>query len=244
MTLQEAMAELERLGGELTRKTWMRHAAPAPLFGVPYAALYKLRKRIGTDVGLARSLWITGNHDARVLATLVVDPVALSREELDAWLGDAHYRLLNDAVAGVAANSPHARPVAEVWRRDPGEWTSAAGWNVVARLAAGDLVTDEWLADRLVEIERDLRAAPNMTRYCMNSALIAIGGYRPALTARAQAAAKRIGKVEVDHGDSSCKTPEAASYIRKMVERRAKKRPAARKKAAGARRRPARRRAR
>ncbi|MDA0206235.1 MAG: hypothetical protein O3A53_09280 [Acidobacteria bacterium] len=36
----------------------------------------------------------------------------------------------------------------------------------------------------------------------------------------AVAAAKRIGVVEVDHGQTGCKTPGAASYIRKIVERR------------------------
>ena len=36
------------------------------------------------------------------------------------------------------------------------------------------------------------------------------------------AAARRIGKVMVDHGDTSCKTPDAESYIIKCVEHRAK----------------------
>ena len=34
-------------------------------------------------------------------------------------------------------------------------------------------------------------------------------------------AAKAIGKVEVDHGDTDCKTPDAASYILKAAKRRA-----------------------
>ena len=40
---------------------------------------------------------------------------------------------------------------------------------------------------------------------------------------RSLAAARRIGKVEVDHGDTGCKTPDAVDYIRKMAERRAAK---------------------
>lgn len=32
--------------------------------------------------------------------------------------------------------------------------------------------------------------------------------------------AARIGKVEVDHGETGCKTPDAAVYIRKTLERR------------------------
>jgi len=37
------------------------------------------------------------------------------------------------------------------------------------------------------------------------------------------AAAKRIGKVEVDHGETGCKTPDAAAYIRKVLDHRRKK---------------------
>jgi len=59
--------------------------------------------------------------------------------------------------------------------------------------------------------------------YQMNGALISIGGSMPALQKKALAAAARIGKVEVDHGDTDCKTPDAADYIRKMAERRSAK---------------------
>ena len=38
---------------------------------------------------------------------------------------------------------------------------------------------------------------------------------KPALKKEAIAAAGRIGKVEVDHGKTSCKTPDAAAYIKK-----------------------------
>ena len=54
----------------------------------------------------------------------------------------------------------------------------------------------------------------------MNSALIAIGIRNSALESKALSAAKKIGKVDVDHGETSCKTPDAAKYIRKTVERK------------------------
>jgi 3-methyladenine DNA glycosylase AlkD len=230
MTLHEAMAELERCSSEQGRKTWARHGTPAPLFGVRYADLYRIQKRIGRDMGLARALWITGNHDARVLATLIAEPAELSRAELDSWVGEASYRILNDAVASLAAKSGHARALADAWRRDGSEWTSAAGWNVVGGAAAQG-ADEAWLRACLEEIPRAIRAAPNYTRHCMNNALIAIGGCCPALTARALEAARAIGKVDVDHGDTSCKTPDAAPYIRKMLAHRAKKAATAKRKA-------------
>ncbi len=57
----------------------------------------------------------------------------------------------------------------------------------------------------------------------MNNALINIGVRNPALEKKADAAAKRMGTVEVDHGETSCKTPDAAAYIKKTLAHRRKK---------------------
>jgi hypothetical protein len=54
----------------------------------------------------------------------------------------------------------------------------------------------------------------------MNSALIGIGINKPALRKKAIEAARRIGKVEVDHGETNCKTPDAVPYIEKAAKRK------------------------
>ena len=38
------------------------------MFGVSYAALGKLKRKIKVDHELAEKLWATGNHDARIAA--------------------------------------------------------------------------------------------------------------------------------------------------------------------------------
>ncbi|HEY9420470.1 MAG TPA: DNA alkylation repair protein, partial [Thermoanaerobaculia bacterium] len=83
-------------------------------------------------------------------------------------------------------------------------------------------LTDEDCEKLLARIERDIHSERNRVRYEMNNLVIAIGGRNPDLQEKAIAAASRIGKVEVDHGETGCKTPEAVSYIRKMAERKKK----------------------
>lgn len=56
---------------------------------------------------------------------------------------------------------------------------------------------------------------PQLSSRVNHGALIAISSHIPELTERALEIAAKIGKVEVDHGDTSCKTPDAADYIRK-----------------------------
>ena len=236
MKLAEAMRRLKTLGTEQTRKTYRRHGASDPLFGVRYADLYVLHKESGVDHALALALFETGNHDARILATLIADPEAFTTKQLDAWQKAAGDYVVNGAITTVAAKSSLAPRIAMRWRKVKAEYRSAAGWGIVASLSApGTGADDEWLRPLLEEIRAGIATAPNRTRNAMNNALISIGGYREALRAEALAVAKAIGKVEVDHGDTGCKTPDAVPYIKKMAahqSRKAVKKKAAKKKAA------------
>lgn len=103
------------------------------------------------------------------------------------------------------------------------------GWGIVAHLAMEEgAIEDAWGAALVEEIRRGIATAPNRTRHEMNMALIALGGSKPRLEKVALAAAKAIGEVVVDHGETGCVTPDATAYIRKMAARRAgKKKPAA-----------------
>src|SRR3712207_2599512 len=111
-----AMGRLEALGTEQNRKTYARHGATENVFGVSYADLGKLQKEIKVDHDLACELWATGNHDARILATKVADPAALTAKDADAWIREAGNYIEMEAVGSLVARSPIARSRAEAWR--------------------------------------------------------------------------------------------------------------------------------
>jgi hypothetical protein len=68
----------------------------------------------------------------------------------------------------------------------------------------------------LKRAEKEIGKAPNRVRYCMNSFVIAVGSAVAPLLARAKAAAKRIGTVEVDMRGTACKVPPALGTIEKI----------------------------
>lgn len=68
-------------------------------------------------------------------------------------------------------------------------------------------------------IEAKIHQSKNHARYAMSNALIAIGMRSAKLEKLAITAAKRIGTVEVDHGETNCKTPEAVAYIKRARAR-------------------------
>ena len=82
-----------------------------------------------------------------------------------------------------------------------------------------DSISDADAGKVIATIEKQIHKSPNWARYAMNNAIIALGVRRPKVRKDAVAAATRIGKVDVNHGDTNCKTPEAVSYIERAVKR-------------------------
>ena len=220
MSLSDVMQTLEKAGSEQTRKTYTRHGAKGPMFGVSFGTLSALQKRIRVDHELALKLWDTGNVDARNLAMKIAEPAVMKPSDLDRWARENEFAMCNLYIGSLASESPHGTAKAREWLASTDVKLRSAGWTLVGILANRDEATrDEAFAKRLEQIEKSIHAAPNEEKYAMNGALIAIGGRSAALRKAACAAAKRIGKVDVDHGDTACQTPDAVSYIEKMWAR-------------------------
>ncbi len=215
------LAELEALGTAQNRKVYARHGVTGPMFGVSFANLRKLAKKLRRDHTLARALWDSGNHDARVLALSVADPASVDLDEIEAWAADMDNYVLIDEFTAFVARTEYSGICADEWTERDGEWIVSAGWNLVAQQALGDNdLADTYFEQRLSTIESRIGGAANRVRHCMNGALIAIGGRNESLRQNAIATAKRIGPVIVDHGETSCKTPEAVAYIGRIWARR------------------------
>lgn len=221
MTGAEVLQKLERLGTEQNRKVYRRHGVGGNQYGVSFTNLKKLRRKIETDQGLAEELWATGNHDARILATMIADPHIVSEELLETWIRDLDNYIITDSLAKLVNSTPHRLAKMEQWSASPEEWVGRAGWQLLAHLAMGDddLPSEYW-EGYLEIIQEEIHSRKNRTRDAMNTALIAIGLRDAVLETKALAAAAKIGKVEVDHGETGCKTPDAAAYIKRVNERK------------------------
>jgi DNA alkylation repair enzyme len=224
VTVDEVINELAALGTEKNRGIYQRHGAKEPIFGVSYADLGKLAKRIKVDQPLAEALWAAGNHDARVLGLQITDPAAVAAQVADAWMADCDNYVLADALAGVVARSPVGEARAIAWRDRPDEWPASAGWATTTRLVSSGVIDDASCSVLVDQIVREIHARPNRVRHEMVMTLIAIGARGDAtLKQRVLDADRAIGKLAVDHGQTGCKTPAIGPYIAKIEARNAKR---------------------
>ncbi|MGG0124622.1 DNA alkylation repair protein [Bacillus paranthracis] len=224
MLLEEVMQQLEEYGTEQNRKTYKNHGAKEPLFGVSFANLKLLKKKIKKDHDLAILLWETKNMDAMTLATMILDPKKVTTELLNKWVQEVDYYCLMDVLMTAICTSPIAIERMEDWTKSDDEWIGRAGWSLLANIAIKNkTLQDDVFSPYLDEIKENIHNEKNRKREAMNSALIAIGIRNEDLERKAIEIAREIGKVQVDHGATSCKTPDAESYIKKAGERATKK---------------------
>jgi 3-methyladenine DNA glycosylase AlkD len=224
MNLNSAQRELKRRGTAQNRKVYRRHGVGENMYGVSVADLRLLAKQIKVDQNLAVQLWATGNHDAQILATLIADPDQFDAKTLDAWSRDLENYVITDQFAGLVARTPYRQRKAEKWRTARSEWIGRAGWDLIGQLALHQPdLPDNYFESYLIEIETSIHQQKNRVREAMNNALIAIGLRNAALQEKALGIAAAIGRVEVDHGETNCKTNDATDYILRTVEHRHKK---------------------
>jgi len=221
MNAEQVLAALKSAGTAQTMKTYRRHGIQGDIYGVSYTELGKLRKKLKVNQPLAQDLWASGNYDARVLATMVGDPAAISEATLDSWSRDLDSQPLADAFGGFVARTPYAMTKMKAWMSAGNERLESVGWRLLSDAAmTAEELPDSFFEDYLQILELSIDSAKNRVRYAMNGALIAIGLRNASLGMKAIVSARKIGKVVVDHGDTNCRTPDAETYILKAKARK------------------------
>ncbi|MFI5095243.1 MAG: DNA alkylation repair protein [Candidatus Acidiferrum sp.] len=216
------MAELKKKGTEKTRKIYARHGmATNKMFGVSMADLKAIAKTIKGQQALALELYETGNLDAMYLAGMVADGSQMTTKQLNAWAeGAANLQMISEyTVSWVTVENANACDLALQWMKSKKEHVAASGWCTYSGLLATkpdedlDLAEIEKLLDAVIKGIKDPR---NRVRYTMNGFVISVGAYVKPLLKRAKTAARQIGAVSVDVGDTACKVPLATAYIEKI----------------------------
>jgi 3-methyladenine DNA glycosylase AlkD len=223
MTVDEIMVQLKEWGNENTVRIFKNHGAKDPIYGVKVADLKKIVKKVKKDHTLALQLWDTGNSDAQYLAGLIADETKVTKQELQKWAREASWYMLSDyVVATVASECAFGLELAREWIKSDRQLIASAGWSTFSGWLAikGESAVDlDEIKVLLGYVEKNIHQAKNRARYSMNGFVIAVGGYIPALSDEAIAISKKIGKVKVYMGKTSCKVPYAPEYIVKMIAR-------------------------
>jgi 3-methyladenine DNA glycosylase AlkD len=224
MTVPEIMAQLEEMGSSQTVKTLVNHGGPADkMFGVKVGDMKTIVKKVKKNHELSLALYRTGNSDAMYLAGLIADEKKITKADLQEWMQGAYWHMLSEyTVAWIAAESRFGWELGLEWIDSDQELIANAGWSTLANyvsLTDDDKLDFAKLQALIQRVEQTIHQSPNRVRFAMNLFLICTAGYVPLLMDRVLEASKKIGKIQVNMGNTACQVPTIPDYLKKMEAR-------------------------
>jgi len=188
---------LERQGSKKVRDGMARYAIPSDnAFGIPVGALRKYAKKLGTSHELAAALWKSGHYEARMLASFVDDPGAVTSEQMDRWCGDFdNWAICDTACFALFDRTPHAWRKVAKWAKSRDEFVKRAAFALLASLTVHDKrAANEPFVEGLALVERAARDERNFVKKAVNWALRAVGKRNAALNVAAVRVARRLAR--------------------------------------------------
>lgn len=223
MDLETVMQELELLGKERTKKTYISNGAKEPLFGVATGAMKPLAKKIKINQSLAEQLYATGNYDAMYFAGIIADPMAMNEDDFDRWMDGAYFYMLSDYVVAVTLSETDiAQRVADKWIASGEELRMSAGWSCYCWLLGNrpDSEFDESkIARMLDQVVDSIHESPYRTKSAMNNFIYTVAVSFKPLHDKAVETANSVGEVEMVRDNKKSSILHASLNIQKDVDK-------------------------
>jgi 3-methyladenine DNA glycosylase AlkD len=197
--VEDALAWLAAHGTKATRDGMARYGIPSThAYGVTVGATKAYAKQVGKDHALALALWASGRYEARLLASFVGEPAALTSKQMDAWASDFDNWAVCDTVCfHLFDRTPLAWARVKAWAGASAEYKKRAAFALLWGLTVHDkLAPDEQFVDCLPLIERAARDERDHVKKAVDMALRALGKRNPALKKRALALAATLSEAD------------------------------------------------
>lgn len=195
LPLNEILARLNALADPRNVEGQQRFGIRAAgQLGVSMPQVRALAKGRQRSHALALELWATNIHEARILASLVDEPQALTRGQMEAWAADFDsWDVCDQVCMNLFGPHPLASEMALAWPHRPEEFVRRAGFVLMAvqavhRKDLPDAAFESYFP-LMLQYATDER---NFVRKAVNWALRQIGKRNPALRERAVATARQM----------------------------------------------------
>lgn len=183
--------------------------------GIGVTKLKTFAKKVGKNHPLALQLWNEPIFECKILSTLTDDSKIITREQINKQVKDLNFWMLSHAYCNyLLPKYPGLLELAEEWIESNDNLERRCGFQLYYQIAKNNKkLPDEYFLPLIDRIEKELQQADNFLKDAMNNALWSIGMRNKNLNKRCIMAAQKIGKVEVDYGDNSCKAIDVPTHL-------------------------------
>jgi 3-methyladenine DNA glycosylase AlkD len=170
---------------------------------------------------LGLALWKSGNIDAQLLASLVIEPDNLSADEMDRMVRSGTFVYVADWLNSyVVKQHTDKESLRQRWMTANDPMAARAGWSLTAeRVAKSPEGLD--LPGLLDRIESEMGNATPEAQWTMNCTLAQIGINFPKHRKRAISIGEKLGIYRDYPCAKGCTSPFAPIWINEMVRRQA-----------------------
>ena len=171
---------------------------PENTYGVSIPSLRKIAKETGGNHELAQRLWLSNIHEARILASMIDEPEAVTERQMEEWVkGFDSWDVCDQCCSNLFDKTEFAHRKAAEWSTSEEEFVKRAGFVLMATLAVHDKkATDEAFAKFLPMIKRESIDSRNFVKKAVNWALRQIGKRNLDLNKMAIKTAEEIQQID------------------------------------------------
>jgi len=171
---------------------------PERTLGICAPDLMSMAKRLKKDHTLAKQLWDSGLHEARILAAMIDDPLKVTERQMEDWIKDFDsWDVCDQVTSRLFDKTPFAYRKVREWTRRDEEFVKRAGFAMMAALVVHDKKASDREFERFLPmIVREAKDERNYVRKAVNWALRTIGKRNKALNRKAIRTAEGIRKID------------------------------------------------
>ena len=222
-TFDEVMRTLRSLGTESRWRLNVKNGAGSNQFGVGFGQLRTLAKDINTDHAMAMKLWETGNIDAMLLASMIMDATLLPQEQAEKMAAPLTYSPLIDELAFSAlAKAPYQEQLILKWIYSPAATLGRICWNLLVDVISEKKPLPLPIDEILSYIENKMKEAAKPKQEAMNHCLCEIGIRMPEYTERCIAIGMKLGRLDDRPIPKGCASSYAPEWIAAGIKLREK----------------------
>ena len=221
---KELLDQIIGLSDERKIKIYLKQGIKEKILGVNLGPLRKLAEEHGIDPETADELWETGIYEARVVASMLVDPKAMSITKMERYLRQTQSRMVVDELTlDVFDEVKDKQEWMDRWIHHEDLVLRRAGWNMAIVMILRHKNDPVWLQSLVEYIEANLVDADGFIQDAMNRALCEIGIRYDEFTQRCLSIGERLGVYRDMKVSKGCTSPYAPDWINVVRKKKHKK---------------------
>ncbi len=186
------------------------------VLGVGVTKIKKLAKEIKKNHELALKLWDEPYIETKLLSVFIENPKEVSLEQIKEQIPNSRGFMLADYYAEyITVKTKYTDELIKEWTISGNNHIKKAGYALLYIKAKKDKKADnDFFRPFIPIIENELQDSENWVKESMNYCLMYIGARSKELNQLCLDAAKKIGKVTIDYGETSCMTVDSIKFLK------------------------------